>query len=50
MAWRILGDAHEGWENADGGYGEFTFNVADRTITLEYNERYVETNFYRHEV
>jgi len=49
MAWRILGDAHEGWENADGGYGQFTFNVADRTITLEYNERYVETNFYTHE-
>ena len=30
---------HDGWENSDGAYGDFTFDVAERTITLDYNER-----------
>ena len=45
-AWHLLRDTHCGWENNDGGYGEFTFKVADRTITLEYNERYTETTYH----
>jgi hypothetical protein len=36
---------HGGWENNEGAYGEFTFDVAQRTITLDYNER-VETSEY----
>ena len=48
MAWRLLGDSHCGWENDDGGYGEFTFDVASREITLEYNERYTETTYHEH--
>ena len=36
----FLGSAHDGWEDNDGAYGEFTFDVVDRTIRLDYNERY----------
>ena len=32
-----------------GGLGEFSFDVAARTITLDYNERYTATEFYSHE-
>ena len=49
LAWRLLGDKHCGWENNDGGYGTFTFDVAARAISLEYNERYTETNYHEHE-
>ena len=49
MAWGLLGEAHGGWENDDGGYGEFTFDVAELSIKLEYHERYTETNTYEHE-
>lgn len=49
MAWTLLGDTHGGWENGDGGYGEFTFDVTERSIKLEYHERYTETNYHEHE-
>ena len=35
----ILEQTHGGWENNDGAYGEFTFDVAERTIKLDFNER-----------
>lgn len=49
MAYEFLAQTHCGWENNDGAYGDFTFNVAERTITLDYNERYTETNYSYHE-
>ena len=49
MAYELLEKSHDGWEIDDGGYGEFTFGVADRTINLAYNERYTETNYHEHE-
>jgi hypothetical protein len=44
----ILMDTHEGWENNDGACGDFTFDVAARTITLDYNERYTESRYSQH--
>jgi hypothetical protein len=38
-----------GWENNDGAFGTFVFNVAGRTVTLEHNERYTELNTTSHE-
>jgi hypothetical protein len=35
-----LEQAHCGWEDNEGAYGEFTFDVVNRKITLDYNERY----------
>ena len=45
MAYDFLAETHGGWENNEGAYGEFTFNVADRSIVLDYNER-IETSEY----
>ena len=45
LAYDFLGETHGGWENNEGAYGEFTFNVAERTIELDYNER-IETSEY----
>ena len=48
LAYDLLGDTHCGWENNDGAYGDFTFDVADRTITLDYNERYTASEYSQH--
>jgi hypothetical protein len=36
------------WENNDGAYGDFTFDVAERTITLDYSERYTASEYSPH--
>ena len=49
MTFELLEQTHDGWENNDGAFGEFTFSVADRTITLDYNERYTDSTNHQHE-
>jgi hypothetical protein len=49
MAYAFLRQTHEGWENNDGAYGEFVFDVAERTISLDYHERYTSSEYYAHE-
>ena len=39
----LLEQTYSGWENNQGAYGEFLFDVAERTITLNFNER-IETS------
>lgn len=39
LAYDLLQSEHGGWENNEGAYGEFRFDVADRTITLGCNIR-----------
>jgi len=46
MAYDLLKEKHEGWENSDGAYGEFTFDVAAGTITLDYNERFTSSEHH----
>jgi Family of unknown function (DUF6878) len=48
LAYDFLTDTHCGWENNDGAYGDFTFDVAERTITLDYNERYTASDYSQH--
>ncbi|MGH6740433.1 MAG: DUF6878 family protein, partial [Bradyrhizobium sp.] len=48
LVYDLLTDTHCGWENNDGAYGDFIFDVAERTITLDYNERYTESNYTQH--
>lgn len=48
MAYAFLGQTHGGWENSEGAYGDFTFDVAERTITLDYNERQMESDYSQH--
>ncbi len=40
LAYAFLETTHGGWENNEGAFGEFTFAVAERTIALDYNERF----------
>ena len=48
LAYDFLEETHDGWENSDGAYGDFTFDVAERTITLDYNERHMESDHSQH--
>lgn len=43
LIYDILNAAYGGWEDNEGSFGEFIFDVAGRTITLDYNERYIES-------
>jgi len=45
LAYDLLERTHCGWENNDGAYGDFTFDVAERTVTLDYNERYTASEY-----
>jgi hypothetical protein len=49
VAWEYLGDLYCGWENNDGAFGTFVFDVAARTVTLEHNERFTDVNTTTHE-
>ncbi len=44
----FLEDTHDGWEDGEGAFGHFRLSVPDRSITLEYNERYIESKFEEH--
>ena len=48
LVYDLLIDTHCGWENNDGAYGDFIFDVAERTITLDYNERYTASDYSQH--
>ena len=49
LAYAFLEEAHGGWEDNEGAFGEFTFDVADRTIRLDYNERVESSEYSGHE-
>jgi hypothetical protein len=43
LIYDILNATYGGWEDNEGAFGQFTFDVGARTITLDYNERYIES-------
>jgi hypothetical protein len=49
LAYDFLEQTHDGWENGDGAHGEFTIDVATKSITLDYNERFTDSTNYQHE-
>lgn len=49
MANTFLAQTHDAWEDGDGAYGDFTFTVDGQTITLDYNERYIQSDYHCHE-
>jgi hypothetical protein len=49
LSYAFLGETHAGWENNEGAYGDFVFDVAEGTITLDYNERIEASENYSHE-
>ena len=48
LAYDLLQQEHAGWENSDGAYGEFTFDVTAGTITLDYNERFMSSEHHQY--
>jgi hypothetical protein len=48
LVYDFLAMTHGGWENSDGAYGDVTFDVAARTITLDFNERHMESDYSQH--
>ncbi len=49
LVYDLLRQVHCGWEINAGAYGKFIFDVAERTIKLDYNERYTSSENYSHE-
>ncbi len=49
LAYAFLEEAHDGWEINEGAFGEFTFDVPERTIRLDYNERIESSEYSGHE-
>lgn len=45
LAYDLLEGEHGGWGNNEGAYGEFRFDVTERTITLGYHERIMATEY-----
>ena len=48
VCYACLEERHAGWEIDAGAYGEFRFDVAKRTITLEFNARYTDIHTSNH--
>jgi hypothetical protein len=49
LCYDLLRQTHCGWENNDGAYGDFTFDIAAGTIALDYNGRFTDTQQFAHE-
>jgi len=49
LAFAFLSQTHGGWENNEGGFGDFFFDVAAGSVRLDYQERYTETTSYEHD-
>ena len=48
LAYELLEERHSGWEENEGGFGTFTFDVAARTITLDFGRRFTDAVTYVH--
>jgi hypothetical protein len=48
LCYDFLEQEHGGWENNDGAFGEFTLDVAGRTVALEFNGRYSDFHTTTH--
>lgn len=49
LAYDYLDETYRGWENNDGAFGTFVFDVPARTVTLQHNERYIDVTTSSHE-
>jgi hypothetical protein len=48
LCYAYLEQEHGGWENNDGAFGTFTFDVGKRTIELEFNGRYTDISTHNY--
>lgn len=49
LCYSYLEQEHGGWENNDGAFGTFEFDVARRTIRLEFNGRFTDVATHNHD-
>ena len=49
LCYALLEQEHDGWQDSDGAYGTFVFDVAARTVTLECHTRYTDANTSVHD-
>ncbi len=42
LCYGYLTQFYDGWENNDGAFGEFTFDVRERSIHFEFNGRFTD--------
>lgn len=50
VCYDLLRAHHAGWENNDGAYGDFVFDVEAGTITYTHNSRFTEVDTSVHEL
>jgi len=48
LCYGYLEDRHGGWEINEGSFGQFTFGVAVRTVTLDFYGRLIDTDYTNH--
>lgn len=48
LVYDCLKERFYGWEINEGSYGDFTFDVAARSITLDHNDRFVDSDYSQH--
>jgi hypothetical protein len=48
LCYDFLSQEQGGWENNDGAFGEFTFQVAERGIELDFNARFTDCTHFSH--
>jgi len=49
LCYDYLSQTHGGWENNDGAYGTFEFDVGKRSIHLDFNARFTDTTNSTHD-
>jgi hypothetical protein len=49
LCYGYLSQCHGGWQNNDGAYGTFEFDVSKRSIHLDFNERFTDTTNSSHD-
>src|ERR1700691_5094056 len=49
LCYDYLSQTHGGWENNDGAYGTFGFDVRERCIRLDFNERFTDSTHHSHD-
>jgi hypothetical protein len=50
LLYDLLSTHYCGWQDNEGSYGEFTFNIPARTVDLDIALRFVDANHYQHTV
>ena len=48
LVYDLLEATHDGWQDNAGAFGEFVFDTAKRSITLDHNERFEDSTYTQH--